>query len=155
MPDVNRRTFLAVAAAACACGACPFAALGADKGKGKAAADPVEVGTPADFGRVGAYDKFAEEHGFFLVREKRKLFAVGASCTHKATRLKLKDDAFACPKHGARFTLQGKVTKAPAKRPLPRFAISLGESGKITVDPAKTFDQDHWNDEGSYLPVSD
>ena len=155
MPDVNRRTFLAVSAAACACGLCPFATHGADKGKGKAPADPVEVGTVADFDRDGAYDKFAAEHGFFLVREKGRLFAVGSACTHKETLLKLKGDAFACPKHGARFSLQGKVTKPPARRPLPRFAISRAESGKITVDPAKTFDKDHWDDEGSYLPAGE
>jgi cytochrome b6-f complex iron-sulfur subunit len=116
-----------------------------------ASADPVEVGTLADFDRDRAYDKFAEEHGFFLVREKGRLFAVSATCTHKSNALKLKDDAFACPKHGARFSLAGNVTKAPAKRPLPRFAISVGESGKITVDPSRTFDKDRWDDEGCYV----
>src|SRR4051812_21504172 len=132
MSHLPRRTFLAAAAAAaaCACGACPFAALAADKDKKQP--KPVDVGTLADFPHDGAYDQFAEGHGFFLVREKARLFALGSACTHKESLLKLKSDAFVCPKHGARFSLQGKVTKAPAKRPLPRFGISISESGKIT-----------------------
>ena len=159
MANVPRRTFLAAAAgaAACAaCGGCPLAALGADDASGsnrKKPAEPVDVGTTADYPRDGAYDAHAASGGFFLVRGKGRLYALGAACTHKATPLKVKDGAFACPKHGARFSLDGKVTKAPAKRPLPRYAISLDDAGRVAVDPSRTFEKDKWNDDGSFVEV--
>jgi cytochrome b6-f complex iron-sulfur subunit len=151
MPDMDRRTFLATAAAACACAACPLAAIAA--GESKEPPDPVEVGTAADFARDGAYDTYAASHGFFLVLKNGKLYAPRATCTHKDTLLKMKGSAFACPKHGARFDLQGVVTKAPAKKPLSRYGITANASGQITVDPSRTFDQDHWDDEASFVAL--
>jgi nitrite reductase/ring-hydroxylating ferredoxin subunit len=150
MPELNRRTFL-VAAAACACATCPLAGLAADKPP--AAGGPVDAGTLGDYAKDGAYDALAGEHGFFIVRRKGKLYAVGSACTHKRTTLKLKGDAFACPKHGARFDLAGNVTKPPAKRDLPRYAISADDAGKITVDTSQTFDKKQWDDEASFVAL--
>jgi nitrite reductase/ring-hydroxylating ferredoxin subunit len=153
MPDLPRRTFLAAAAsaaaAACACASCPLAAAPREKKP----AEPVDVGTLADFPRDGAYDAYVEAGGFFLVRAKGRLYAVGADCTHKATPLKVKEGAFACPKHGARFDLTGKVIKAPAKRPLPRYAISLDGAGHVIVDASRTIEKDKLNDDGSFVEV--
>lgn len=146
MPNPNRRTFLAACAA---CAACPLPAFSTEERR----AGPVHAGKPSDYPRDGAYDAYAKEHGFFIVRHKGRLFAPTAICTHKDTPLKLKGSAFACPKHGARFTLQGTVTKPPAKHPLPRCAIQLGDGGHITVDPSVTFEKDQWDDAESFVEL--
>jgi nitrite reductase/ring-hydroxylating ferredoxin subunit len=153
MREMHRRRFLANAAMATArvCGACPFAALGT--AMREAAKEPVDAGTLADYPRDGVYSGHAESEGFFLVRAKGKLYALDSACTHKKTLLKFKDNALACPKHGARFNLEGVVTKAPAKRPLPRFAISADGTGKLTVDPSRTFDKDNWDDTASFVAM--
>jgi cytochrome b6-f complex iron-sulfur subunit len=143
MPDINRRTFLAACAA---CAACPLsAALVADGASSEP--EPVDVGTAADYPRDGAYDTYAASNGFFLVREKGRLYALGAICTHKRATLKVKGAALACPKHGARFDLSGKVTKPPAKRPLPRYAMSVDDAGRITVDPSRTIAKEKRGDD--------
>ena len=141
--EFDRRAFLVAAAAgvaACACAACPLMAARRDDAP---PAEPVDVGTAADYPRDGGvYDAYAKSHGFFLVRDDGALYALGATCTHKDTPLKVKGKAIVCPKHGARFDLTGKVRKAPARRPLPRYAITVDDAGRITVDPSRATDKD-------------
>ena len=130
---LDRRTFLSATIAACACAACPLAGVAKDAPP----ADPVDVGTAADYPRDGAvYDAYAKSHGFFLVRDGGTLYALSSTCTHKKALLKAKGKALACPKHGARFKLTGDVAKGPARRPLPRFGITKDDAGRITVDPS-------------------
>ena len=146
---IDRRTFLSATIAACACATCPLAGLAKDA----APADPVDVGTAADYPRDGrVYDAYAKSHGFFLVRDNGTLYALGATCTHKKALLKVKGKAVACPKHGARFDLDGNVRKGPAKRALPRYAISRDDAGKIVVDPSKSFEGES-RDEGGVVEV--
>ena len=151
---LHRREFLVTAVAAAtasACGACPLAGFAA--AKRESAKESIDVGMLTDYPRDGAYQEHAESDGFFLIRAKGKLYALASACTHKQTLLKPKDNGLACPKHGARFTFQGTVTKGPARRPLPRFAIRADDMGKITVDPSRTFDQDDWDDEASFVAM--
>lgn len=151
--DPDRRTFLAAAAAA-ACAGCPLVAAAAAAAKDATPAEPVDVGTAADYPRDGGVsDAYAKSHGFFLVRDNGTLYALGASCTHKKTLLKVKGKAIVCPKHGARFDVNGDVTKAPARRPLPRYAIVQDEVGRITVDPSRVFEADARHDEASRVRV--
>ena len=153
---LDRRTFLAAAAglAACACATCPLGAFAASKDDAPAADGPVDVGTAADYPRDGAvYDEFAKAHGFFLVRQGGALYALSSTCTHKKALLKVKGKALACPKHGARFTAAGDISKGPAKRPLPRLAISADDAGRLTVDPSRTFEGDARHDDGSSVSV--
>ena len=158
-PDLNRRNFLAAAAAVtCACAVgCPFAAdaFGADD------AAPVDVGTLADFAKDGPYDKFAKKPTSLLViRSEGKLYAPTALCTHKNANLKVEDGEIVCPKHDSPFDLQGvpkPMTKdgdeTPAKKPLVRYAISKNAEGKLIVDKSKSFDKDKWDDPASFIKV--
>ncbi len=154
MPDpLDRRAFLAAlasSAAACACASCPLAALAKDSPPAEPGG-PVEAGTLDDYPRDGVYDAHAASGGFFVVRSKGRLFALSATCTHKKALLKVKGKAIVCPKHGARFDLDGDVRKAPARRPLPRYAVSLNDAGQIVVDPSRTFGKAQRGDEGSFL----
>lgn len=147
--QLDRRTFLTATIAACA--TCPLASVVA---RDAAPADPVDVGTAADYPRDGAvYDAYARSHGFFLVRDGATLYALGSTCTHKKALLKVKGAALACPKHGARFKTSGDVAKGPARRPLPRFGITRDDAGRITVDPSRTFDAHARDDEGSSIRI--
>ncbi len=82
-----------------------------------------------------------------------RLEALSSTRTHKQTLLKVKGKAIVCPKHGARFDANGDVTKAPARRPLPRYAITRDEAGRIIVDPSRTFENDARDDEASRVRV--
>jgi cytochrome b6-f complex iron-sulfur subunit len=163
MPELNRRGFLATAAAVaatCACALdCPFA-LAAD-----AAADdtaPVDIGTPADYPKDGPYDKFAKKPTSLLViRDGGKLFAPTAICTHKKANLSVDGGEIVCPKHDSPFDNQGvpkPKTKdgddTPAKKPLARYAISKNADGRLIVDKSKSFEKDKWEDPASFVKVA-
>lgn len=159
--DVNRRDFLATAAAVtCACAfGCPFAAdaLGAD-GEGAT----VDIGTAADFPKDGPYDKFAKKpHSLLVVRHEGRIYAPTALCTHKNKPLKVEDGEIVCTAHDSPFDNLGvpkPMTKegdeTPAKKPLARFAIAKNADGHLVVDKSKTFDQDKWDDPASFVKVS-
>ena len=157
MPDLNRRDFLATAAAlTCACALdCPFA-LAADA---KEDTGPVDIGALADFPKDGPYDKFAKKPTSLLViRNGGKLYAPTAICTHKKANLMVDAGEIVCPKHDSPFDNQG-VPKAktkdgddtPAKKPLVRFAISKNAAGHLIVDKSKTFEKEQWEDPASFV----
>ena len=155
MPNpLDRRAFLATVASsavACACASCPLTASAKDRPPAEPPG-PVDAGTLDDYPRDGVYDAYAAAGGFFVVRRKGRLFAPSATCTHKKAMLKVKGKAIVCPKHGARFAADGNVTKAPAKRPLSRYAVSL-DAGRVMVDPSRTFGKGDWDDAAGFIPV--
>lgn len=151
--QMNRRNFLAAAAAlsgACALG-CPFA-HGADDDDDddegevveKVPTGPIDVGPVADFAKQGPYDKWIKSRHMIVVREGASLYALTAICTHKQALLKAVDKQYIfCPKHKSRFNLEGKPIPKPsgkiglAKKPLPRFAISINAQKHVVVDTSK------------------
>jgi nitrite reductase/ring-hydroxylating ferredoxin subunit len=160
MADMNRRDFLATAAAiTCACAAgCPFAegadAKDADTGT-------VEIGTLADYPKDGPSDKFAKKPAsLIVVRDQGKLYAMTSVCTHKKKQLKVEDNEIVCTAHDSPFDNQG-VPKAktkdgddtPAKDPLDRFAIVQAADGKLIVDKSKRFPKGKWEEAGSFVKV--
>lgn len=76
------------------------------------------------------------EAPLLLVREsQQKIRAFSAVCTHLGClvqwRKATKD--IACPCHGGRFDLDGKVLAGPPPRPLAQYAVSIVD-GEIQVD---------------------
>lgn len=150
MTDMNRRDFIVTSAIALgACASCPLHVVAAAKRK----KEPVDVGGLSGFPKDGVYDRWAEAHTFFLIRESGRLYAVSAMCTHKRFELVSTDGALKCPKHGSIFNTSGKPTKAPARKPLPRFGIRLDAQGHVIVDPSREFSEKQWKDPGSYIAV--
>lgn len=150
MTELNRRDFMVVTATALgACMACPLHAAAVEQAK----KEPVDVGVVADFPKEGIYDRWAKDHSFFLVRKSRRLYAVSATCTHKRFGLVENDGQMKCPKHGSIFDTSGKPTKAPARKPLPRYGIAVNGQGRIIVEPSKEFGEKQWNASGSYLAI--
>ena len=153
MTEPTRRQFIAVtaAAAACACAGCPLMAAAAAPAR-KAAA--VDVGPLDDFSVDGVTDRWAGT-GFFVVRRGGRLYAVSSRCTHKNVALAVANGAgpFKCPRHGSTFDAAGRVTKAPARKPLPRLGIRLDDAGHVIVDPAARFGESKWGDPSSFVQL--
>jgi Rieske Fe-S protein len=156
---LNRRDFVVIATATAAVAACGgmlggcaggSGGTGGPSGGGETSATlppesnptgTVDVGKPADYPRDGVYDKFALSERVYVVRQGGNLYAVRAMCTHKSCLVKpLADNEFGCPCHGSRFQSDGTVTKGPATRPLPHYAIAKAGDGRLTVDKSRRLD---------------
>jgi nitrite reductase/ring-hydroxylating ferredoxin subunit len=156
MSSPNRRELLGAAAAlaACACAACPLASLSA-AAAAEAASGTVDAGPVRGFGREGVYADRAEPAagGFLVVRRGGRLYAVTSTCSHKRFTLAVKDGQIVCPKHGSRFTADGVPTKAPARKPLVRFGVSVNADGRLIVDRSHRFEKGDWDRPGSFIAV--
>lgn len=96
----------------------------------------VGVGRPEDIapGTVLVIAK----HKLYVVRSALGFYALSAVCTHLGcmTRYVPENAQLACPCHGSRFSLDGRVTAGPAPRPLRRLEITI-ERGVLVVDSSK------------------
>ena len=74
----------------------------------------------------------------YVVRTDQGFYALSSVCTHLGcmTRYDKEGGQLACPCHGSRFELDGRVRHGPAPKPLPRLSVAL-ERGMIVVDTAK------------------
>jgi cytochrome b6-f complex iron-sulfur subunit len=74
----------------------------------------------------------------YVIRSAAGIFALSSTCTHLGcmTRYVPESAQLACPCHGSRFSLEGKVTAGPAPRPLRRLQVTL-ERGLLVVDSSK------------------
>ena len=152
MPDPTRRSVLVIAAAAacaCACAGCPLLSLAAPARR----AGAVDVGPLKDFTNEGVTDRWAASDGFFVVSRGGRVFAVSSHCTHKKVQLvpAKNDTGFKCPRHGSTFDAAGHVTKSPARKPLPRFAIRPNDAGHLVVDPGSQFAENDWDDPAAFV----
>lgn len=150
MTDMNRREVILAVGAVCAGALCPDCLAGAAEG-----AEPVKVGALKDFANDGLFGKWAESHGFFVVRREGKLYAIGSRCSHKSSvMLKEENGSLRCPKHKALFAATGTlVQRGEAKRPLPRLGIRADDQGQVTVDPSQRFEQSRWEEPGSFIAL--
>ena len=74
------------------------------------------------------------DDGFFVVRRDKQLFALSSVCTHKGCKVRVADDlSFFCKCHKSTFDKDGRVTKGPAKRDLPRIPVATDEQGYLHV----------------------
>lgn len=63
-----------------------------------------------------------------LVRTSARTYrAVSAVCTHQSCEVRFEHGGIRCPCHGSSFTLDGKVTRGPAKKPLPIYNVTVEE----------------------------
>jgi Rieske Fe-S protein len=149
MDAMDRRQFVA-GLAACACAACPALRALAEASERRG---PVDVGPLDDFKADGIHDPLGAGRSFFLVNKGGRLYAVSSTCTHKQVALVAKDGGFKCPRHGSTFAADGKVTKAPARKALPRYGIRVDERDHVLVAPSTVFTQGQWDDAAASVPV--
>ena len=135
---LTRRQLIVLAAAA--------ATTGCKREDGRAASPstpPSTSDTPSgpgfDAGPVSAFkeDDVYTDHrddGFFVIRRDKQLFALSSVCTHKGCKVRVADDlSFFCKCHKSTFDKDGRVTKGPAKRDLPRIPVATDEEGHVHV----------------------
>ena len=137
---MSRRDFVASAlAAAAAKGAAEpvIPAKGETQQSQPAPPEPLVAGDLEKFSADGVYADFRQQ-GFFVVRRGKRIIALSSVCTHKGCKVRVaEDESFFCKCHGSTFDRDGKVTKGPARRNLPRLAVRLDEQRQVLVDPSQ------------------
>lgn len=83
------------------------------------------------------------EQKIYVSHAAEGFYALSAVCTHLGcmTRYLANEGILACPCHGSRFDLLGRVVQGPAPRPLPRLELSLND-GLLVVDSQRIVDPD-------------
>ncbi len=61
------------------------------------------------------------------------IVGLSAVCTHQGCTVVPGDDALECPCHRSVFTLEGEPVSGPATEPLPPFAVTVGDDGRIVA----------------------
>jgi cytochrome b6-f complex iron-sulfur subunit len=59
--------------------------------------------------------------------------AISLVCTHLGCSVESQAEGFACPCHGSRFDLQGKVTRGPAQKPLNALRTGVDPQGHLHI----------------------
>ena len=76
--------------------------------------------------------------GLLFRTKSGELGAVNAVCTHAGCTVNWSGQdpakAFGCPCHGSIFTIDGRVARGPAQKPLARYAVKL-QSGDAVLTP--------------------
>jgi cytochrome b6-f complex iron-sulfur subunit len=157
MNPMSRRNFLMTAAATAAVISLPVLQSYADDAPPTPATKPaggsVDVGALSSFAKDGITDTFAKSKKLFVIRQDGKLYAVTSICTHKGAQMVSRGQDIYCPKHKSDFSIEGTVTAGPAKRSLPRFAISLDDQKHVIVDTSKKFKEVEWTDPVSFIDL--
>lgn len=120
----------------------------------------LKIGLPQDYS-AGVDERFLKDFGVFIVREKERMYAILARCTHLGCIARWLGDQqqFDCPCHGSKFYQNGVNFAGPAPRSLDRVKITLADDGQILLDKSRLFvrdvakGKDEWENEGAYLEV--
>ena len=68
-----------------------------------------------------------------LIHNAAGFSALSLVCTHLGCTVESKTDGFACPCHGSRYDLAGKVIRGPASKPLAALRIQVTPDGKLKL----------------------
>lgn len=142
--DLDRRTFLCVAASAAAGAALPSCA--------SVAALPVVPNAGVVRLPLRAHPRLLERDGFVrlqlpngagqihvLALGDGQFAAVSPVCTHRGCTVDVAGTHLVCPCHGSTYDREGRVLRGPAERALRRFATAVTPEGDlvITVEDAR------------------
>jgi len=121
-----------------------------------ASAESVDAGPLSEFTRRGTDGRFRDTHGFYLVRTRTRLYAQSAVCTHRNCKIDPTATGFLCRCHGSTFTPDGTVTKGPATRDLPRFALELNPtSGHVIVHLSRRIEPGQYDAPPAFIPLTE
>lgn len=140
-----RRNFLrtaAIVAAGTVAGAVVTTGVHADGATPDAAATrALTLKDNAELQKIGGWKvvENGDEKLIIARTDENNFVACSAICTHRGCVVQYAHEAkqFVCPCHGARFDLDGNVTKGPAKRPLARHNIESAALLEIAIAPPK------------------
>lgn len=110
---------------------------------------------PDQYGVIFVDNQFKKDHRFFVVREKERVYALFARCTHLGCTVSWFEDLniFKCPCHGSEFHSNGVEFAGPAPRPLDRHHISMDTGGNIIVDTALVFSEKEFESQKIFIEV--
>jgi cytochrome b6-f complex iron-sulfur subunit len=100
--------------------------------------------------------RFKKDHRFFVVREKDRIYALFARCTHLGCTVNWFQDLniFKCPCHGSEFHSNGVEFAGPAPRPLDRHHIAMDSEKRIIVDTAMVYSREEFEKQKIFIQVS-
>jgi Rieske Fe-S protein len=134
--NLNRRQFVVIAAAvATGCKRSDHQRSPASKPAEAATQESgvIDAGPIRSFPPDTVSDGFRTE-GFFVIHRDQQVFALSSVCTHKGCKVRVAaDQSFYCKCHGSTFSRDGRVTKGPASRELPRLSVREGDHGHLLV----------------------
>lgn len=118
-------------------------------------ADFISDKKPDQYGVISVDARFKKDHRFFIVRDKGRIFALYARCTHLGCTVNWFEDLniFKCPCHGSEYHSNGNEFAGPAPRPLDRHHISLDNDNNIIVDTALVYSLKEFEDQKIFIRV--
>jgi len=103
----------------------------------------MEIGKPYAFSftrvQVNGWERTATSHGGFALRRSEdpaEIMILNSQCTHLACTVNWNEQAqaYLCPCHDAKFSLEGEVLAGPPPRPLNRFTeFRLTDEGTLEI----------------------
>ncbi|MDY6906170.1 MAG: Rieske 2Fe-2S domain-containing protein [Thermodesulfobacteriota bacterium] len=110
---------------------------------------------PDQYGVIFVDNRFKKAHRFFVVREKGRVYALFARCTHLGCTVNWFEDLniFKCPCHGSEFHSNGVEFAGPAPRPLDRHHITMDSNGNLIVDTALVYSKDVFEEQKIFVEI--
>lgn len=149
--ELSRRQLIVLAGAA-AVGGCATDGGEPDNAPISLHRGPVDAGPLRNYARDGIYARY-RDWGFFVIRQGSRLFARSALCTHRTCKLNTAREGFLCPCHGSTFTIDGRVTRGPARRSLPGFVVEKSLDGHLIVHTNKPLAADQIDAAAGFVEV--
>ncbi len=67
------------------------------------------------------------ERQIAVIKQGKKVYALGTACTHLGCTVNATPKGFTCPCHGSVFSPRGQVLQGPADRPLSKLTVEERE----------------------------
>jgi Rieske Fe-S protein len=150
--SLSRRSLLIKTSVGIGLCACSGITLAADN---SAKSGLFDAGLLSDFGQ-GCADTFAHnDPHIFIVRQKDRLFVSSSICTHKRCMIERTGAGYSCDCHHSKYTPDGVPVHGPARKPLPRMAVTIDDRKHVMVELTRKFEQAQWDDPKAYVIVAE
>lgn len=151
--ELSRRQLLVIAGAATVGGCTNGGGEGLDGPAPVFTRGPVDAGPVRDYAHDGIYGRLRDSSGCFVIRQGNRLFARSAVCTHRTCKLNVSGGGFLCPCHGSTFTVDGHVTRGPARRDLPGFVVEKSAQGHLIVHTDRPLSLDQLDTSEGFVEI--
>ncbi len=105
--------------------------------------EDIPIGTPYPFSftrtKVNGWERTSSTYGGFVLRrseDPQDLLILSSRCTHLSCRVNWNEEAqaYICPCHDAKFSLEGDVLDGPPPRPLDRYdEFDIDDEGNLRI----------------------
>lgn len=119
-------------------------------------ADFTAADSPDSYGVIVVDSRFKQDFRFYVIREKKRIYALFAKCTHLGCTVNWFPGlrTFKCPCHGSEFHSNGVQFAGPAPRPLDRLKIFQDADGRILVDTSKVVSAETFEKRQLFIEVT-